>query len=297
MKKKIVYDGIEFDYYIYSNGKCQNGITGNFLKGSISPKGYRTYYLRKGKIQKNISAHRLVAQAFLENPNNLEIVHHKDSDKLNNDVSNLQWVSSSENAKEIGDVPSRRNKRPPYEYYTGDLPNEKWATYRNTHLKFSNLGRLLNTETNRILKMHVGNDLYCYYSPKLDGKTKKVMAHRGVYESFNGVELSKEQQIDHIDGNRQNNCLDNLRLVTAQENCQYRSDRMTEQRDYVIGQFDDNEHLIAYYLTGEKAAQAVGCSGSSISSAIKYEIKTKGFFWKKIPKQEVQRLSVMNVAE
>ena len=35
MKKQIILDGIAFDYYIYSDGRCQNMITNNFLKGSI----------------------------------------------------------------------------------------------------------------------------------------------------------------------------------------------------------------------------------------------------------------------
>ena len=41
--------------------------------------------------------HRLVAKEFLENPDNLEFVHHKDNNKLNNHVDNLQWVTRSEN--------------------------------------------------------------------------------------------------------------------------------------------------------------------------------------------------------
>jgi hypothetical protein len=38
-------------------------------------------------------AHRLVAEAFIPNPNNLEIINHKDGNKLNNNIDNLEWVS------------------------------------------------------------------------------------------------------------------------------------------------------------------------------------------------------------
>lgn len=297
MKKQIILDGIIFDYYIYTDGKCQNIITNNFLKGSII-NGYKNYYLRKGKIQKNIGAHRLVALMFLENKNNYSIVHHIDGNKLNNSIENLQWVNSSQNAKEIKNSSCKKNKRPKYEYYTENLEGEIWETYRNTHLKFSNYGRLLNTTTNRILKEHHDKNGYCYYSPKLDGKTKKILAHRGVYESFNKIILTSEQQIDHIDSDKSNNSLNNLRLVSAQENCQYRSNKIVDLYDYVIGQYDLNDNLIATFPSQSTAARAIGVCTGSISNAVNGKCKTiKNFIWKKIPKQEVQRLSVMNVTE
>ena len=43
--------------------------------------------------------HRLVAQTFIENPNNLPIVNHLDGDKQNNHVSNLEWTTVSGNTK------------------------------------------------------------------------------------------------------------------------------------------------------------------------------------------------------
>jgi hypothetical protein len=53
---------------------------------------------KDGKV-KTASVHRLVALAFLENPLNLECVNHKDGNKLNNDISNLEWISIADNTR------------------------------------------------------------------------------------------------------------------------------------------------------------------------------------------------------
>ncbi|NSF41344.1 HNH endonuclease [Blautia wexlerae] len=58
--------------------------------------GYH-YITIEGKDER---VNRLVAKAFIENPDDLPVVHHKDGCKLNNDISNLQWTTYSENTKE-----------------------------------------------------------------------------------------------------------------------------------------------------------------------------------------------------
>ena len=67
-------------------------------KGGISS-GYRSYSLRKDGVQTQHLGHRLIAEAFIPNPENKPQVNHKDGNKTNNAVSNLEWVTISENAK------------------------------------------------------------------------------------------------------------------------------------------------------------------------------------------------------
>lgn len=88
-------------YSISNNGKVVNSITNRTLKPLYQKgSGYYTVTLyNKGKKMMTF-IHRLVAEAFILNPNNLETVNHIDHNKLNNNVDNLEWMSRGDNAKD-----------------------------------------------------------------------------------------------------------------------------------------------------------------------------------------------------
>ena len=67
------------------------------LKQHNNTHGYLKVMLCKDGHGKTISVHRLVAEAFIPNPNNLETINHKDEVKTNNAVSNLEWMSREDN--------------------------------------------------------------------------------------------------------------------------------------------------------------------------------------------------------
>lgn len=67
------------------------------LKLSQTPKGYQIVYLSNKNQGKNYYIHRLVASAFIPNPNNLPQVNHKDEIKTNNMVDNLEWCDCEYN--------------------------------------------------------------------------------------------------------------------------------------------------------------------------------------------------------
>lgn len=82
---------------------------GKLFKGNITKHGYVSAHLRfdDGFIAR--SAHRAVAYIFIPNPNNLPEVNHKDGNKLNNCVENLEWCTKEENQQHEVRVLQQRN--------------------------------------------------------------------------------------------------------------------------------------------------------------------------------------------
>lgn len=69
------------------------------LSNILSGNGYFYVALSKDGSVKRFKVNRLVAEAFIDNPYNFPITNHKDGDKQNNKVSNLEWCSHSENLR------------------------------------------------------------------------------------------------------------------------------------------------------------------------------------------------------
>ena len=89
------YEGI---YEVSSLGRVRKVATGLILHQSNCG-GYRIVGLRKDGIGKSARVHRLVAKAFLPNPDMLPEINHRDEDKANNCVENLEWCDHSYNMR------------------------------------------------------------------------------------------------------------------------------------------------------------------------------------------------------
>lgn len=105
-KPVIGYEGI---YEVSSTGAIRNIKTGHILKAKEERNGYMRVHLSKNGIAKSVLLHRIVAEAFLENPENLPTVNHIDENKQNNNACNLEWCDMSYQNK-YGNGACRRNK-------------------------------------------------------------------------------------------------------------------------------------------------------------------------------------------
>lgn len=101
-KDIVGYEGI---YQISNTGKvkrlagsCYTAHTDRIVTATNNGTGYFKVVLSKNNNGKQFLVHRLVAQAFIPNPNNYEFVNHKDENKKNNNVENLEWCTKSYNS-------------------------------------------------------------------------------------------------------------------------------------------------------------------------------------------------------
>jgi hypothetical protein len=120
-KKEIWKDIIGYEnYYQISNYGNVKSLERSFhlggirkekiLKFSINTSGYFQVTLQKNGEKKNYLVHKLVALHFIPNPDNKSEINHKDGNKLNNLINNLEWCTRSENALHAFQLGLRNNK-------------------------------------------------------------------------------------------------------------------------------------------------------------------------------------------
>lgn len=183
---------------------------------------------------------------------------------------------------------------------------EEWRKVAvNDIYSVSNLGRVRNDKTGRILKQKTEKDGYFEVTLHRKAKQKTYRVHRLVALAFIPQLDKNRNEVDHIDYNKKNNRVDNLRWLTTQENLEHSRDRMLEGIKNSknnppkpvkvpkvvkkpIQQIDINTgEIVAEYPSLTDAVKATGFNGGCISLATngKYLGKLdtyKGFKWQYI---------------
>ncbi len=220
-----------------SQNRRRNGLCNFYIKNGYLIVVFGKYNKEKSKC---FYVHRLLGEAFIPNPNNLPIVHHKDHNRLNNSLNNLTWSTHENNVKEASKAgrldkkyaTMKPQKSRPIEivpqYYTDKNFNPKDETWiemngYEKYYKISNYGRVLSYVKKykngfkllrpKILKCRQAKTPLSY---SLIGK-KTVTVHRLVALHFlpNPNNLP---EINHIDYNKHNNYISNLEWVTHKTN-------------------------------------------------------------------------------
>lgn len=96
--------------------------------------GYPSFTMCLNNIKRDVHVHRFVAETYLPNPNKLPQVNHIDGNKLNNDVSNLEWVTAKQNMVHAVDTglinkDNRLKRNPSARYLSLEQANEIRAKY------------------------------------------------------------------------------------------------------------------------------------------------------------------------
>lgn len=252
MFKKILLDGVETNYSVSDDGEIRNDSSNKIM--TIN-KGVVQLYINKKN--KRLSVGKLVAQAFIPKLREEEVyVTHIDEDVNNNKVDNLLWITAQENSNNTWKKRRENNttgagqKRQPKKrenivdltHYVLNENEERQVIIDNelTYYSINKLGQVKNLNTKKFLK---GTNLHSYIYVNLTvGKKRKNRAvHQLVAQAFlpnpNNYTI-----VDHINGDRQDNRVENLRWASALENANNKHlDKTPDKPHFEEVKFSDEE--------------------------------------------------------
>lgn len=286
--------------YKISNFGNVIGSRGNKLVQTKMQIGYlKVSFSLDGKVKQHY-IHRLVASHFLENHDEKEfVVNHRDGNKHNNSVSNLEFISRKDNAKHWASKKRSSNagrKRTGYckrgHKFVGNKtyclecrrlkemgikfepPGDcNWKKIVGTDYLISNTGLVWSNKTKTILK--AGTDLpgYKFVILRINGVSKRHSVHRLVAEAFIS-EIPEGLVVDHINSDKLDNNAHNLRIVSRKQNSRYSREKVIDSGKHGF-QFDENKVAEMKWLAANTSLRNsdiekhYGISSSFLSAILK----------------------------
>lgn len=259
MKKQIFINNEPTIYEIDEYGILYNIQTKKILKGSING-NYRIYTLRHKNKSYKMRAHRLVAEYFLPNPHNLPVVDHINGDTFDNSVNNLRWASYENNNK------NKHEKLNKININSQEKENDIWKQYRNSCYLISQTGKIKNQKTNKMLKGSIDQYGYICYNLK-DTIKKYTLIHRAVWECFGG-NLIDGLVINHKDGNKLNNHINNLEQISPKQNISHMLSKIHPELSTIVYQYDKKGNLINTYPSINECGRQLNLDARHIAACI-----------------------------
>ena len=132
----------------------------SIVKQRVVPNGYIKATICYNSVKKSYSVHRLVAIHFIPNPNNYPEVNHKDGNKVNNSVYNLEWVTKSEN--QLHSVHVLNHKKGSYPKNLGKETADKIREYKknNPNSSYNQISKIFNCSPNQAYNA-IKKNSYC----------------------------------------------------------------------------------------------------------------------------------------
>lgn len=206
----------ENKYIVYSDGRVYSEKTNDFLKGGVDSSGYHFYNLRINNKTMFTRTNVLIAKLFIPNPNNYPVVNHIDGNKLNNDVSNLEWTTYSDNINKYYKLNGVKQSR---HIHIDIDDNYNWKDiYNFSRYEVCDKGFVRNKKTKRFIRPDKNPKYARIILIDDNGQRVHKLVHRLVYCAFHDDYNLDGFVIDHIDTNPRNNCLSNLQKITPSEN-------------------------------------------------------------------------------